>query len=212
MGGASGKGEKSLLKEGGAPHAFPPFPKASALIGSLFTAFQLQNERTLVTAAADLAMLHAIFDFSAFGVVETIHGADEVSGNATDTFKLSRLRQPKLSCFQCSSNRSPILGLTIMGYIGKCGASALCLLISATFTRSSIHSQFNRSSWAVPELYDLIQGVPLSERDGKLTRSNSRNEPPPRASPPVQKFLGGERERDGRGKPFFRRFPFPIFT
>jgi hypothetical protein len=50
--------------------------------------FQLQNERTLVTAAADLAMLHAIFDFGAFGVVETIHGADEVSGNATDTFKL----------------------------------------------------------------------------------------------------------------------------
>ena len=33
-------------------------------------------------------MLHAIFDFGAFGVVETIHGTDEVSGNATDTFKL----------------------------------------------------------------------------------------------------------------------------
>ena len=33
-------------------------------------------------------MRHAVADFGAFGVVETIHGADEVSGNATDTFKL----------------------------------------------------------------------------------------------------------------------------
>ena len=45
--------------------------------------------------------------------------------------------------------------------------SALCLLISATFTRLFNAFQFNRSSWAVPELYELIQGVPLSERGWK---------------------------------------------
>ena len=32
--------------------------------------------------------------------------------------------------------------------------SALCLLISATFTRLFNAFQFNRSSWAVPELYE----------------------------------------------------------
>ena len=42
-------------------------------------------------------MLHAIFDFGAFGVVETIHGADEVSGNATDTFTFACTTITKIS-------------------------------------------------------------------------------------------------------------------
>lgn len=65
--------------------------------------------------------------------------------------------------------------------------SALCLLISATFTRLFNAFQFNRSSWAVPELYELIQGVPLSERGWKNSPVPTAGTNPLRAaSPPVK--------------------------
>ena len=64
--------------------------------------------------------------------------------------------------------------------------SALCLLISATFTRLFNAFQFNRSSWAVPELYELIQGVPLSG-DGKTHPFQQPKRTPPRGLPTSQK-------------------------
>ena len=85
--------------------------------------------------------------------------------------------------------------------------SALCLLISATFTRLFNAFQFNRSSWAVPELYELIQGVPLSERGWKNSPVPTAGTNPSARPPHQSKVLGGERERAGKGKPFFRRVP-----
>ena len=87
--------------------------------------------------------------------------------------------------------------------------SALCLLISATFTRLFNAFQFNRSSWAVPELYELIQGVPLSERGWKNSPVPTAGTNPSARPPHQSKVLGGERERAGKGKPFFRRVPLP---
>ena len=73
--------------------------------------------------------------------------------------------------------------------------SALCLLISATFTRLFNAFQFNRSSWAVPELYELIQGVPLSERGWKNSPVPTAGTNPLRAaSPPVKSLRRGKRE------------------
>ena len=53
------------------------------------------------------------------------------------------------------------------GYIGKCGYPHFACSSARHSRASSMPSQFNRSSWAVPELYELIQGVPLSERGWK---------------------------------------------
>ena len=89
-------------------------------------------------------------------------------------------------------------------------ASALCLLISATFTRLFNAFQFNRSSWAVPELYELIQGVPLGERGWKNSPVPTAGTNPSARPPHQSKVLGGERERAGKGKPFFRRVPSPL--
>ena len=73
--------------------------------------------------------------------------------------------------------------------------SALCLLISATFTRLFNAFQFNRSSWAVPELYELIQGVPLSEGGWKNSPVPTAGTNSPRAaSPPVKSLRRGKRE------------------
>ena len=83
--------------------------------------------------------------------------------------------------------------------------SALCLLISATFTRLFNAFQFNRSSWAVPELYELIQGVPLSERGWKNSPVPTAGTNPSARPPHQSKVLGGE-----RGSPSPERFPFPL--
>ena len=145
-------------------------------------------------------MLHAIFDFGAFGVVETIHGADEVSGNATDTFKLHAFANQNFLCFQCSLNRSPNTWFNNNGYIGKCGYRTLLA------HQRDIHAPLQcipvqPLQLGCPRAIRIDQGVPLSERGWKNSPvPTARNEPPARPPPPVKSLRRGKRGL-GRGKP-----------
>ena len=65
--------------------------------------------------------------------------------------------------------------------------SALCLLISATFTRLFNAFQVQPLQLAVPELYELIQGVPFANGDGKTHPFQQPERTPPRGLPTSQK-------------------------